>query len=98
MTTNYILEGHIAIPEPDILKWAAWYETANRVVAQTSVGDVRVSTVFLGLDHSFGEGPKQLFETMVFGGEMNEEQTRYQNWSQAEAGHAEMVERVKSVQ
>jgi hypothetical protein len=48
---------------------------------------VYVSTVFLGLDHSFGEGPPQLFETMIFGGEHDEYQERYSTWDEAEAGH-----------
>ncbi len=47
----------------DVLEWGAWMETADRVVAQTEVQDVQVSTVFLGLAHE----PDYLFETMVFG-------------------------------
>jgi hypothetical protein len=29
-------------------------------------GGLRVSTVWLGLDHGFGDGPPLIFETMVF--------------------------------
>lgn len=42
----------------------------RRVLAQIDLGDglIRVSTIFLGLDHRFyGRGPPLLFETMTFG-------------------------------
>jgi hypothetical protein len=38
----------------------------RRQVGQSFVGAYRISTVFLGLDHSFFEGPPLIFETMVF--------------------------------
>ena len=44
--------------EPDVVKWAKWYETANRHVGNTVIGGIKISTVFLGLDHNFGgSGP-----------------------------------------
>lgn len=58
---------------------------------------ITVSTVFLGLDHSFGEGPPVLFETMVFGGKHNEEQWRYCTWDQAEVGHRQVVALVTKI-
>ena len=36
-----------------------------------------------------------LFETMVFGGPMDQEQDRCTTWDEAEAMHAAMVARVK---
>ena len=66
MTDTYILDGTTPVPA-SLLTWAQWYETAERHVADTWVTPtVRVSTVFLGLDHQFGEGPPLLFETMAF--------------------------------
>ena len=57
--------------------------------------DVHVSTVFLGLDHSFSnEGPPLLFETMVFGGVCDENMRRYATWDEAVAGHEEMIDDV----
>jgi hypothetical protein len=35
-------------------------------VALTKVGQYNISTVWLGLDHSFGHGPPLIFETMIF--------------------------------
>ena len=43
-----------------------WLQTADTRVAETHVGDYWISTVFLGLDHSFHHGPPVLFETMIF--------------------------------
>jgi hypothetical protein len=56
-------------PEPDLIKWGTWFEKGNRIVKQDQIGDVWVSTVFLGLDHSFGGGPPILWETMTFRGD-----------------------------
>ena len=100
----YRLEGHKAIPESDVLKWGRWFEKANRRVANTEgrvklngkpIGLVRVSTVFLGLDHQLSNGPPLLFETMVFGGPMDNEMIRTPTWEAAEVAHEQMIERVK---
>ena len=91
---HYMLtEGKRTVPATDLLEWAEWYETTDRRVAVTNIGDVRVSTVFLGTDHNWGQGPPLLFETMIFGGPLDEECERYSTWEQAEAGHKCMVER-----
>lgn len=95
---RYILDGHKAVPEPDLLKWGQWLETANRHVGQDEIGTARVSTVFLGLDHSFGDGPPLLFETMVFGGKMDGETWRYETWEQAAAGHKAVIDQVRAAE
>ncbi len=88
MNDKYILEGKTPVPCDDLMTWADWFENAdNRRVAKTESGDIRVSTVFLGLDHSYGDGEPQLFETMIFGGEHNNEQWRCATWEQAEEQH-----------
>ncbi len=93
---NYILRGKIPILEEDILVWAQWLETADRTVDRTKIGtDEVVSTVFLGLDHSFGSEVPILFETMVFGGDLDGEEERYSTWDEAEIGHNKMVNMVK---
>jgi hypothetical protein len=95
MVDKYILDGKRAVECHDLMAWAKWYETGDRRVADETIDGVRVSTVFLSLDHSFGEGPPMLFETMVFGGPMDQEQDRCTTWAEAEAMHAAMVARVK---
>ncbi len=74
-----------------LLEWARSFETADRKVAFTEIGDIRISTVFLGLDHSYGDGPPLWFETMTFGGEHDNEQDRYTTLEEAMRGHDRMV-------
>lgn len=69
-----------------------------RLVGTTEVGDSRVSTVFLGLDHSYGEGDPVLFETLVFDGALDGEMERYHTFEEAKAGHLAMVKRVQESQ
>jgi hypothetical protein len=84
-------------------EWAKWFGENERHVAETDVGKQWVSTVFLGLDHQYGEGPPLLFETMVFNrkpdGEIDfggEETFRYATWDAAEAGHKAVVKRLEA--
>ena len=97
MSEHWILEGH----EPkqvDLFTWAKWFESADRHVAKTNINEnIKVSTVFLGIDHSFGdEGSPILFETMIFGGTLDEEMDRYSTWDEAAAGHKQMVLKAKA--
>ena len=90
---NYILDGTTPVLEPDLLAWARWYATADRVVEQTEIAEgILVSTVFLGIDHQLPwlTGQPVLFETMVFGGPPSIHQRcwRYRTWQEAEQGHA----------
>lgn len=86
--------------------WGLWYEAADRVVAADEVGDVLISTVFLGVDHSHVSGPPVLWETMAFvsrgeefmtdlGNRFNTlDQRRYRSREEALRGHAEAVAEV----
>jgi hypothetical protein len=93
MSGRYTLAGQTPVPEPDLLKWACWFETADRVVAQDRIGTTLISTVFLGLDHRFvGMEPPLLFETMIFtDGEAEDFMSRCSTWLEAEAQHARAV-------
>lgn len=93
---NYILEGKTPKPVEDILQWARWFETADRHVEKTMVEDIRVSNVFLGIDHGWSSEVPILFETMIFGGAHNDFQQRYATWEDAESGHAEAVKLAQS--
>jgi hypothetical protein len=93
----YILRDKQPVPVDDVVEWGKFFETAARQVARDEIGDVTVSTVFLGLDHRFmDDGPPVLFETMIFGGVHNEYQERYCTWDEAEAGHAQAVALVRA--
>src|SRR5262245_32150582 len=88
---NYTLIGQTPVLEPDTIKWAEWFHTADRVVAQTEIPGGMISTVFLGLDHQFGNGPPLLFETMVFRDGDGQECYRCSTWIEAEAQHARVA-------
>ena len=94
---NYILDAdNNPVLEPDVVKWAKWYETANRHVGNTVIGGIKISTVFLGLDHNFGgSGPPVLWESMIFGGENDDYQERYTSYKRAVNGHKLAVDMVK---
>lgn len=71
-------------------------DRADRGVARTVLpSGSRVSTVFLGLDHQWGDGPPLLFETMVFPEDdfAEEDMDRYSTWEEAVEGHRNMVEK-----
>lgn len=61
-----------------------------KIIEQTPIGIYFVSTVWLGLDHNWGEGPPLIFETMVFwrGQHSDLYMDRYSTEEQAKNGHA----------
>ena len=72
-------------------------DVASRRVGLDEVGNYRVSTVFLGLDHNYGdEGPPILFETMIFpqSGHNDLHCERYATWDEAVVGHQRVVAEV----
>jgi hypothetical protein len=92
--SNYILEGHEPQKTDDMSVWGKFMESGERRVGLTEIGDIRISTVFLRIDHSFGFGEPVLFETMIFGGKNDEYQERYTTWNEAEKGHEVAVKLV----
>ena len=97
--------GKLVVPVEDTIEWATWYENAKeeRIVGSTHVGPLHVSTVFLGIDHGWGDKPRW-FETMIFGDRdvmwrlgrhkrlfrtTLDYQRRYETWKEAEIGHKE---------
>lgn len=93
----YVLdENNRPVPESDVLKWAAWSDAHDRHVGDDTVGDVRVSTVFLGVNTRFlGDGCPVLWETMIFGGPLDMYQERYTSHEAAVEGHARALEAVR---
>ncbi len=87
----YILDadGKTAIPSTSE-EYYMWHGRHKHQMMME--GDrVRVSTVFLGLNHNFGDGLPILWETMIFGGEHSEYQERYSTYEEAVEGHARAV-------
>jgi hypothetical protein len=91
---GYILVGSNVV-KVSLFYWSIWFQyTPTRVLRRTKLpGNVRVSTVFLGLDHSwnFGNASPILFETMIFGGEHDGYQDRYHTYNEALAGHKKAI-------
>jgi hypothetical protein len=94
--------------EPNLFKWAFWLEYShrstgkdNRIVQQDTIDGVRVSTVFLGLDHNYRNIGKArpykpiLWETMIFCGEHDGYCRRYSSRKAAVAGHMAAIRLVK---
>lgn len=93
MSEHYVLEADHSVRPAGLMEWAVFFEDmANRRVALDRIGDASVSTVFLGLDHSFGGGPPLIFETLISGGEHDQDMWRYSTWDEAIAGHQAAVE------
>jgi hypothetical protein len=75
-------------------------------VGEDRIGEVTVSTVWLGIDHGFcsfterealGEAYQPvIFETMIFGGQYSHWQRRYCTEAQAARGHLEAVTDVRA--
>lgn len=89
----YILKYRKPVKCHSILQWGKWMQYNRRQVRRTYVGSQYVSTVFLGLDHSFNGGKPILFETMIFPDQ--DYQTRCCTWREALKMHWEAVEEVK---
>lgn len=97
MSRWYILDNNnnpIATPTLEAAKWLE-EGTNRRTVKRDEIGDILVSTVFLGLDHSWTPGGKPvLWETMIFGGEHDQYQERYTSHEDALEGHKKALELV----
>lgn len=91
-------------PLSDTLAWARLFDQRAKSeddrwwrVGETKLGeDVKISTVWLGLDHQWYDGPPIIFESMIFGGSLDEEMVRYSTWEQAEEGHAMLVRKART--
>jgi hypothetical protein len=99
---HYILEGQ-TVRKASFLEWAQWLEQngPSRTLAQDAIApDILVSTVFLGLDHNLLKESDEplIFETLVFGGKADGKMRRYSIYSQALAGHGEVVEEVMELE
>ena len=94
MSEYYLRDGTLVT---DTVAWAKKHaDPEYKRVAETKLpSGVWVSTVWLGLDHSFMKGPPLIFKTMVFppNSWTELECRRYSTEAEAVAGHKEVVER-----
>ena len=69
--------------------------TFDNKLFRTAKGGIIISTIFLGIDHSYGSGEITLFQSMVFGvvDDMEDEiQQRYSTYDAAKLGHQRLVD------
>ena len=103
MSDDYYILDPSGVPKKakNVIEWARWFEAKKeaRRVQVTKILGAEVSTVFLGVDHSFGVGPPLLWETMVFGGKNDEDQDRCGgNIQDARLMHERMVKKVEAME
>ncbi len=97
----YILEDDMKTPKlcPDPVEhndwWAKVRGDGDFHVKETMVGNIRVSTVFLGINMTPYQKEANTFETMVFGGDFDKQQMWFSTYDKAVRGHDAMVEIVK---
>ena len=93
----YILKYRKPIRCTNIRKLHRTYEHI-RVRRTYLPNNTFVSTVFLSLDHQYGNGPPLLFETMInVNGEFLDYQTRCSTWREALKMHWKAVEFAKDI-
>lgn len=104
---HYILdrEGK-PVSEPDLLRLGKWFEKNHKTpltCTQTNIKELLVSTIFLGIDHSFSifknHRDPELWETIIFKGNQEGDNfaqsiymERYSTKKEADAGHERACE------
>lgn len=98
MSDHYFLNEDKTYRPCDVMTWAKQFDRLDKHVADAYVGDYRVSTIWLGLDHSFGGDKPLLFETMIFEKDDYNDLfcRRYTTWDEAEKGHWAAVTALKT--
>ena len=99
------MEKYILGPNNENIKttfegWIQWEKdnpdrkiiSRNRIFVNEE--EILISTVFLGLDHAFGHYGPILFETMIFKGEHDGWQDRYETYREAIEGHNKVFQQI----
>jgi hypothetical protein len=97
----YKLDEKRNVVEISFEEFTSRYETMERVIRSNTflqdwkgaLVEIRVSTVFLGIDHGWSpDEPPVVFETMIFGGPESEYQERYSTEAEAIEGHEKALQ------
>lgn len=85
------------VPAKDVNEWAKFFENVERrrIASEKLEGGVLISTVFLGLNHGWGD-EDLWFETMIFDGPLEGYQWRCETYEQALKQHSEAVRQAKA--
>lgn len=107
MTNLFIMdENKNIIPAYDAREWAEWFTNSEKIIAKDAVGDLIVSTIFLGLRHSWScvfDDWNFFFETATrpcwakarFANDNCNIINRYRTYDEAKEGHRQFVESLK---
>lgn len=99
---NYILDENDCPRLADLQEYYRWQKALpddiktgiGFTLARDEVEGVCVSTVYLGIDHGYGDGPPVLWETMVFcEGENDQDCERASNRKEALEVHRRFCEK-----
>lgn len=72
-------------------------QESNRIVRQHQINELLVSTIFTGIDTSFGSGEKRLFETVIFGMEDDiHPKWQHATWNEAVKKHDAIVKMIET--
>jgi hypothetical protein len=83
----------------NLIPGSEWSLADNTLLKTTVSEHFDVSTIYLGLDHNWGDGPPLIFETMVFSdGPLNQDCERYTTEEQAREGHTRWVKRAEEAE
>lgn len=76
-----------------VMHWSYQFGRQGHFVKQTFLGGgyIKISTICLGIDHSFGDGPPVIFEDAVLYGGAVDVRERYCTLEEALEGHEKLV-------
>lgn len=102
MSSFYYLNDDHTVRPCTAEEWSTQFEETRRQgthhLALDKVGNIEVSTVFLGNNYNFLSGKPLIFETMVFQGDSFKEYCdRYSTWDEAIEGHKKAIEWVENL-
>lgn len=98
----YVLDGKEIRKAAGVLEWADFFEE-HRVVKSTVLSDqqLKVVTIFEGIDHSFGRHPEPyLFSSAVINSGsrfIKELDDRYKTYDEAIEGHDKIVDHLSGL-
>lgn len=100
MSYVYVLDEElnaIAVDEQQLEEYFRCNGDPVKHIAFNYVGNVLISTLFLSINCQWNpEKPPLVFETMVFGGELDKYQIRYSTYEKAIEGHQAVAKLVLS--
>jgi hypothetical protein len=82
----------------NIFKWGQGMASFDPLLADDYMEEVRVTTIFLGMDNSNSDGPPLLFETIITGGWLDQFRIRCTTYEEAEIMHRMVLSMAKREQ